>query len=255
MNKPENINAFTDLNASHEQKKWLDLMDFVSAMPDVIEWRKTSAVGLGLKAGMSVLDVGCGLGNATRILAEHLSSGKIIGLDASDAMIQAASQRSTNPIIKFQVGDAMNLEFPDNSFDAVYAERILHHLKNPEKALQEFYRVLKPGGRLCLLDPYFSSCSISPLSSDLTADFAKKFCKTALHGDIGLDLLCLTKLLNLKEILFKGWFVIFRDFELVSTFLPFSDFLEEKDIEPMKRASKENTFVFAIPTYQLISEK
>jgi ubiquinone/menaquinone biosynthesis C-methylase UbiE len=97
----------------------------------------------GVAAGMSVLDVGCGPGYVSTVAAER---GAIpVGLDFSSEMI-AIAQRSS-PKIEFREGDAQNLPFDDARFDRVVANFALLHLVNPERAMAEANRVLKPGGR------------------------------------------------------------------------------------------------------------
>lgn len=94
-------------------------------------------------AKMSILDVGCGPGYVSGAAAE---GGAVpIGLDFSAEMIAIAEKMF--PQIEFRQGDAQNLPFPDASFDRVVANFALLHLANPERAVGEAARVLKPGGR------------------------------------------------------------------------------------------------------------
>jgi ubiquinone/menaquinone biosynthesis C-methylase UbiE len=103
---------------------------------------------IGIKHGDAVLDVGCGTGNYTIELAKL--GADVIGIDSSEEMLDRARVKAQKADGKasFQVADAMNLPFPDSSFDAVLSNGLLCFLKEPEKALLEMHRVLKPGGRL-----------------------------------------------------------------------------------------------------------
>ena len=92
---------------------------------------------------MSILDVGCGPGYVS---AAVTGRGALpIGLDFAAEMIALA--RKMFPGIEFREGDAQNLPFPDATFDRVAANFALLHLANPERAMAEAMRVLKPGGR------------------------------------------------------------------------------------------------------------
>ena len=96
-----------------------------------------------VSAEMSILDVGCGPGYVSAAANER---GAIpIGLDFSGEMIAIAKKMF--PQIEFRQGDAQNLPFPDATFDRVVANFALLHLANPERAMAEAARVLKPGGR------------------------------------------------------------------------------------------------------------
>src|SRR2546428_11968017 len=92
---------------------------------------------------MSILDVGCGPGYVSAAAAER--GAMPIGLDFSEEMIAIAKKKF--PTIEFRQGDAQNLPFPDASVDRVVASFALLHLANPERAMTEAARVLKPGGR------------------------------------------------------------------------------------------------------------
>src|SRR5436853_2008522 len=95
---------------------------------------------------MSILDVGCGPGYVSAAAAERGASP--IGLDFSKEMIAIAKRMF--PRIEFREGDAQNLPFGDRTFDRVVASFALLHLANPERAMTEAARVLKPGGRFGL---------------------------------------------------------------------------------------------------------
>jgi SAM-dependent methyltransferase len=96
-----------------------------------------------VSAKMSILDVGCGPGYVSGAVAERGATP--IGLDFSKEMIAIAKRMF--PRIDFREGDAQNLPFADASFDRVVANFSLLHLTEPERAMAEAARVLKPGGR------------------------------------------------------------------------------------------------------------
>lgn len=98
-----------------------------------------------------VLDVGCGTGTVIELLHEKYPDAHYVGLDLTPDMIAVAQAKSLNGC-GFVVGDAEDLPFPANSFDAVLSSNSFHHYPNPEKFFAGVARVLRPGGRLILRD-------------------------------------------------------------------------------------------------------
>ena len=100
-----------------------------------------------------ILDVGCGTGRTTKAMAMKYPHSQIIGIDRSIETIDRSRCLNDNlPNIQFQVGKIERLDLPDNYCDLVFARLLFQHLEQPLTALQEIYRVLKPGGRICILD-------------------------------------------------------------------------------------------------------
>lgn len=95
------------------------------------------------------MKVGCGPGRITSDFAYLAPSGQVTGIDSSEGIITSAQTTfpsSTQANLHFAVGDALKLDFPDNSFDIVHAHQVLVHLRDPVAALKEFHRVVRPGG-------------------------------------------------------------------------------------------------------------
>jgi len=104
------------------------------------------------------LDVGCGVGHWTAVLATYLPpEAEVVGIDREEQWIQVAMTAARdNPSLssrRFQQGLAESLPFSDESFDMVSCQTLLIHLKDPLKALNEMRRVLKPGGLLAVVEP------------------------------------------------------------------------------------------------------
>ena len=111
---------------------------------------------LVLAPGEVCVDVGCGEGRHT--LATYLLEGvQAVGIDLSEQDLGTAAQRSEDMAphapggeINFAAGDAIGLPLSDESVDAAIASEILEHIPNYLAVLEELWRVLKPGGRLCI---------------------------------------------------------------------------------------------------------
>ena len=99
----------------------------------------------GVARGERVLDVGCGTGSLTFLLAERPDLEAICGIDYAAPYIDHAARRNTDPRVSFRVGDAAALPFPDASFDRVLSLLMLHFVAQPERAVAELRRVGRAG--------------------------------------------------------------------------------------------------------------
>jgi arsenite methyltransferase len=102
---------------------------------------------LNIRAGNQILDLGCGIGWATRILAQKGPGVQAIGIDAAPAMVKRAEELSPLTIrARYEVGQFENIDFKDGKFDMVFSMEALYYATDLEKALAEVFRVIKSGG-------------------------------------------------------------------------------------------------------------
>lgn len=109
----------------------------------------------GAKPGDRAVDVGCGTGYLTRMLAEAVTpGGVVVGIDPSPSVIGYAERVTTNGACAYQLGIAEELELPDASTDVVVSSLMIHHLPQRlrARAFEEMFRVLRPGGGLLVAD-------------------------------------------------------------------------------------------------------
>jgi len=101
-----------------------------------------------------ILDIGCGTGQFAASLLERFPDSQVWGLDLSTCMLRKACNRSTllDGRLNLVQADSQRLPFADNSFDAVTCSHSFHHYPRQACVLKEIHRVLRPGGRLFLID-------------------------------------------------------------------------------------------------------
>jgi demethylmenaquinone methyltransferase / 2-methoxy-6-polyprenyl-1,4-benzoquinol methylase len=131
------------------------LNHFLSCGIDVI-WRKKAIKELNDLGPDSMLDVATGTGDMALLLHRYLRPKKIVGIDISEGMlrlgVQKVEKQKLIDVIKLQLGDVEAINFPNDSFDAISSAFGVRNFEHLEKGLQEMLRVLKPGGKLVILE-------------------------------------------------------------------------------------------------------
>lgn len=116
-------------------------------------------------AGASVLEVGCGVGAQTVLLAKNSPNAHITSIDLSDESLKLAEkliEHEGYENVAFQRADLFNLPFEDESFDHLFVCFVLEHLPNPLAALEGLKRVLKKGGSITVIEGDHGSCYFYP---------------------------------------------------------------------------------------------
>jgi arsenite methyltransferase len=132
-------------------------VEAVYAYRDVVEQRRATLAALALEPGERVLDIGCGPAYLAAEMAEAVGAeGFVLGVDPSPAMLAIAARRAS-PGMELAEGHALSLPSPDASFDAAVSTQVYEYVEDIAGALVEARRVLKPGGRLLILDTDWDS--------------------------------------------------------------------------------------------------
>jgi phosphatidylethanolamine/phosphatidyl-N-methylethanolamine N-methyltransferase len=130
--------------------RWAPVYDFVFGA--VFERGREAAIAAAERIGGRILEVGVGTGIS---LPDYSRANRICGVDISEPMLQKAMERVARLGLAHVEGlwvmDAEHLRFPDESFDVVVAQYVITTVPNPEATLDEFARVLKPGGEIVLV--------------------------------------------------------------------------------------------------------
>jgi ubiquinone/menaquinone biosynthesis C-methylase UbiE len=203
LTKSAKIN-FGDIDQSGSERETVALTDLIRRHPAIQDFTQRGLHLLELRPGQRVLDVGCGTGENVREFSGIVgSSGFAAGIDRSEAMIAEARRRSAEQnetAVSYRVGEAANIDFADGSFDVCWTERMLQHVSHPERVIAEMIRVLKPGGRLAVLETDWETFTMDLPDVESTRKVLNLFCDNIQNGWIGRQLLRLVRRAGLTEI-------------------------------------------------------
>ena len=147
--------------------------------------------GVDFSETKAIIEVGCGVGAQTRVLLRRFPNLRVSGIDAEPKQVERAKSHGLGPRAEFRVGLADRLPFPDASFDGAFICWFLEHLPDPQAALTELARVLKPGAQVFLTEVFNPLFHFEP-RPEATVKYWKAFneAQTEMGGDprVGLKL-------------------------------------------------------------------
>jgi ubiquinone/menaquinone biosynthesis C-methylase UbiE len=140
-------------------------LDTQAKQPGVRLLRDWARAALAAHPGERAVDIGSGTGEELQALADAVGAGgEAVGVDPIPGLLAEATRRAaeSGSSARFVAGDAYSLPFEESTVDVVRCERVLQHLEEPERAVAEIARVLRPGGRVALLDSDWGTTIMHP---------------------------------------------------------------------------------------------
>ncbi len=180
--------AFSNVDAAADPEALGRFLD--QAAQNLRDVKEASFAAMSLRAGDSVLDVGCGPATDLEALEAIVGpSGRVVGVDSSEKMVAEGQERirSRNGRAEILLGDAHDLRFAEGTFDAVHTERVLLHIENPLRVIKACVRVLKPGGRLVCVEPDRAAQAVDASDAEM-ADRVLRALVTQVNPRIGRQL-------------------------------------------------------------------
>lgn len=146
----------TDEQMRREFNQWAEAGKGEGMEQEHISITQQTLALMGLRPGQKVLDLGCGAGWASRLLAQMVGGGErpgqVVGLDVSDEMVRRARSSSTQfDNLMFVVGSAQQIPWEENFFDRVLSVESFYYYGDQNGALDELFRVMAPKGELYIL--------------------------------------------------------------------------------------------------------
>lgn len=165
--------------------RFMDVINSIQWLRD----HKRAAVGmLAIGEGHRVLEVGCGIGEAARHMAQPVGrSGRLLATDIGEPTVNEVPKRAEglDVPIEFRGADAHQTDFDDAAFDACGSFSAFEILQDPRQALAEIVRVVRPGGRVVVPGPDTGTCVVKSPDRDLTGRILDHFCGNVVNGWTG----------------------------------------------------------------------
>lgn len=158
---PDVYAVVTQLDAAM-QERLIGVLETRGADPQQQAMRRAFLSDIPFPARASVLEVGCGTGVLTRVLAGWPNVESVVGVDPAPSFLKRAAELAGNlPNVTFREADGRRLPFDADAFDVVVFDSTLSHVPGPEAALAEAFRVLRPAGLLAAFDGDYATTTVA----------------------------------------------------------------------------------------------
>lgn len=182
--------GFRDVDHSAGLAKLKACLGFMQGLPSFIAYKNRALALVRLADGQTVADLGCGLGNDLKKIANHaLCNTKIIGIDGSRALLEEARRTCAGLAnVALARADLHDLPLSAGCLDAARVDRTLQHVADPARVIKEACRALKPGGLLICAEPDWSTFAIESADLATAALVAARWRKGFRNPGVGRDL-------------------------------------------------------------------
>jgi len=159
--------ASIDEADSHVQERLAGVLELRAADPQQRAMLESYLADIDFPEGARVLEIGCGTGAVSRVLARLPRVAEVVGVDLGAVFLDKARELSSGiPNLRFEQADGRSLNYDHGEFDVVVMHTVLSHVPGPERTLAEAYRVLSPGGWLSIFDGDYATTTVAIAEHD-----------------------------------------------------------------------------------------
>jgi ubiquinone/menaquinone biosynthesis C-methylase UbiE len=230
--------------------EYLDRVGGLAAIRRIKGWMRDT---LQIREGDRLLDVGCGLGEDVKDLSLLVgNTGRVVGIDTSETMLAEARNRAAglNLPVEFRVGNAQNLDIPENMFDGCRAERVFVHLRTPERALAEMARVARPGARIVVYDADWETLVVDAPDRAVTRKILNSLCDSGGSRWIGRQLRRMFVEVGLAQIDVLAETLVFTDYDQADQAFQLKETAIQAQIAGTVTPAQANRWLSAFETAQ-----